>query len=49
MVYLKQPRKSMPALGNSRTLGALRDALRPKLLVCELRVPSAAKLVEAKI
>ena len=31
----------------SRTLAALRDALLPKLLSGELRVPAAAKLVEA--
>jgi hypothetical protein len=31
----------------SRTLAALRDALLPKLLSDELRVPVAAKLVEA--
>jgi type I restriction enzyme S subunit len=30
-----------------RTLAALRDALLPKLLSGELRVPAAAKLVEA--
>jgi len=29
------------------TLAALRDALLPKLLPGELRVPAAAKLVEA--
>jgi type I restriction enzyme S subunit len=33
----------------SRTLAALRDALLPKLLSGELRVPAAAKLMEAKI
>ena len=33
----------------SRTLAALRDALLPRLLSGELRVPAAAKLVEAKI
>ena len=32
----------------SRTLAALRDALLPKLLSGELRVPTAAKLVEAR-
>jgi type I restriction enzyme S subunit len=32
----------------SRTLAALRDALLPKLLSGELRVPAAAKLVEAR-
>ena len=32
----------------SRTLAALRDALLPKLLSGELRVPAAAQLVEAK-
>jgi type I restriction enzyme, S subunit len=32
----------------SRTLAALRDALLPKLLSGELRVPGAAKLVEAQ-
>ena len=31
----------------SRTLAALRDALLPKLLSGELRVPAAAKLVDA--
>jgi type I restriction enzyme S subunit len=31
----------------SRTLAALRDALLPKLLSGELRVPAAAKLAEA--
>jgi type I restriction enzyme S subunit len=31
----------------SRTLAALRDALLPKLLSGELRVPAAAKLMEA--
>ena len=34
-------------LHESRTLAALRDALLPKLLSGELRVPAAAKLVEA--
>ncbi len=34
-------------LHESRTLAALRDALMPKLLSGELRVPAAAKLVEA--
>jgi type I restriction enzyme S subunit len=34
-------------LHESRTLTALRDALLPKLLSGELRVPAAAKLVEA--
>jgi len=33
----------------SRTLAALRDALLPKLLSGELRVPAAAKLVEATV
>ena len=33
----------------SRTLAALRDALLPKLLSGELRVPAAAKFVEAKV
>jgi hypothetical protein len=32
-----------------RMLAALRDALMPKLLSGELRVPAAAKLMEAKI
>ena len=32
----------------SRTLAALRDALLPKLLSGELRVPTAEKLVEAR-
>ena len=32
----------------SRTLAALRAALLPKLLSGELRVPAAAKLVEAR-
>ena len=31
----------------SRTLAALRDALLPKLIAGELRVPEAAALVEA--
>ena len=35
-------------LQESRTLAALRDALLPKLLSGELRVPAAAKLVEAR-
>jgi hypothetical protein len=48
MVYLKQPQRSMPVLKNSRTLATLRDTLLPKLLSGELRVPVAAKLVEAK-
>ena len=33
----------------SRTLAALRDALLPKLLSGELRVPAAVQLMEAKI
>ena len=32
----------------SRTLAALRDALLPKLLSSELRVPAAAQLTEAR-
>jgi len=36
-------------LHESRTLAALRDALLPKLLSGELRVPAAAKLVEAEV
>ena len=32
----------------SRTLAALRDALLPKLLSGELRVPATAKIVEAR-
>ncbi len=32
----------------SRTLAALRDALLPKLLSGELRVPAAAQLTEAR-
>ncbi len=38
---MNQPRES-------RTLAALRDALLPKLLSGESRVPAAAKLFEAK-
>lgn len=34
-------------LKESRTLAGLRDALLPKLLSGELRVPAAAKLMEA--
>ena len=34
-------------LRESRTLAALRDALLPKLLSGELRVPAATRLVEA--
>jgi hypothetical protein len=37
-----------PALGRfDKRLAALRDALLPKLLTGELRVPTAEKLVEA--
>jgi type I restriction enzyme S subunit len=40
-------RRVVSNLKESRTLAALRDALLPKLLSGELRVPAAAKLVEA--
>jgi type I restriction enzyme S subunit len=39
--------KIVANLQESRTLAALRDALLPKLLSGELRVPAAAKLMEA--
>jgi type I restriction enzyme S subunit len=40
-------RRVVSNLKESRTLAALRDALLPKLLSGELRVPAAAKLMEA--
>ena len=41
-------RRVVSNLHESRTLAALRDALLPKLLSGELRLPAAAKLVEAR-
>ena len=38
----------LDGLRESRTLAALRDALLPKLLSGELRVPAAAQLTEAR-
>ena len=42
-------RRVVSNLKESRTLAALRDALLPKLLSGELRVPAAAKLAEAHV
>ena len=45
---LNSLRAAQLAIWKSRTLAALRDALLPKLLSGELRVPAAAQLTEAR-
>jgi hypothetical protein len=47
MWRMRQAHKYMNQLRESQTLTALRDALLPRLLSGELRVPAVAKLVEA--
>jgi len=45
---LKSFQVAQLAIPESRTLAALRDALLPKLLSGELRVPATAQLVETR-